>query len=161
MSRSVSSTLSSTVTSGRFSREVARVVTSVQTPPVMSISRTRRCRGVCRGTTSGSLMILARIGVYRRSSRNGSWRQTNASRYIRRFQSRRSLLIWKIMGARLDGWSNADHPTEFVPGDAGTLPAGASPNEADLDFTGTIMPPPRVGLSRVDRGREDVVRTVD
>ena len=73
---------------------------------------------------------------------NGTWRQTNASRYIREFQSRRSLLIWKLFGARLDGWTNGDHPTESVPGDSATLPPGASANEADLDFTGTIMPPP-------------------
>jgi len=70
------------------------------------------------------------------------WRQTNASRYIRQFQSRRSLLAWKIFGARLDGWTNADHPTESSPGDPSTLPAGANPNDADLDYTGTIMPPP-------------------
>jgi len=31
---------------------------------------------------------------------NGSWRQTNASRYVRKFQSRRSLLVWKIFGGR-------------------------------------------------------------
>ena len=73
---------------------------------------------------------------------NRSWRQTNASRYVRRFQSRRSLLIWKLFGQRTDGWSNADHPTESVPGDESTLPAGASANEADLDFSGSIMPPP-------------------
>lgn len=73
---------------------------------------------------------------------NGIWRQTNASRYIRMFQSRRSLLIWKIFGRRLDGWSNADHPTETVPGDQSTLPTGANPNDADLDYNGTIMPPP-------------------
>jgi hypothetical protein len=71
-----------------------------------------------------------------------TWRQTNASRYIRPFQSRRSLLTWKIFGQRLDGWTNEDHPTEAVPGDASTLPEGADPNEADLDFTGSIMPPP-------------------
>lgn len=65
---------------------------------------------------------------------NGTWRQTNASRYIRKFQSRRSLLIWKIFGERLDGWNNADHPTETTPGDANTLPSGASANEADLDY---------------------------
>jgi hypothetical protein len=69
------------------------------------------------------------------------WRQTNASRYVRAFQSRRSLLAWKVFGERLDGWTNADHPTETVPGDAATLPAGANVNEADIDFTGTIMPP--------------------
>jgi hypothetical protein len=73
------------------------------------------------------------------------WRQTNASRYVRLFQSRRSLLIWKLFGQRLDGWTNADHPTEAVPGDADTLPAGADPNLADLDFTGAIMPPPNSG----------------
>jgi len=72
---------------------------------------------------------------------NGIWRQTNASRYIRKFQSRRSLLIWKLFGQRLDGWSNTDHPTESVPGNASTLPAGANANEADLDYTGSIMPP--------------------
>ena len=73
---------------------------------------------------------------------NPVWRQTNASRYVRKFQSRRSLLMWKIFGRRLDGWSNADHPTESTPGDATTLPEGAAINDADLDFTGTIMPPP-------------------
>jgi hypothetical protein len=72
----------------------------------------------------------------------GNWRQSNASRYIRMFQSRRSLLVWKIFGRRLDGWTNADHPTESVPGNATTLPPGANANEADLDYTGEIMPPP-------------------
>ncbi len=74
------------------------------------------------------------------------WRQSNASRYVRMFQSRRSLLTWKIFGARLDGWSNADHPTETVPGDPSTLPPGANANAADLDFTGSIMPPPGSGV---------------
>ena len=77
---------------------------------------------------------------------NGIWRQTNASRYVRMFQSRRSLLTWKIFGQRLDGWTNADHPTETVPGDASTLPGDATPNQADLDFTGTLMPPPGSGV---------------
>src|SRR5207253_9684773 len=44
------------------------------------------------------------------------WRQQNASRYIREFQSRRSLLIWKIYGKRLNGWTNDDFPTEKVSG---------------------------------------------
>jgi len=65
---------------------------------------------------------------------NKAWRQTNASRYIRKFQSRRSLLIWKIFGERLDGWSNNDHPTESIAGDESTLPNGTHPNAADLDF---------------------------
>lgn len=72
---------------------------------------------------------------------NGVWRQTNASRYVRKFQSRRSLLMWKLFGERLDGWDNADHPSASTPGDPNTLPNGANPNSSDLDFTGTIMPP--------------------
>jgi hypothetical protein len=81
---------------------------------------------------------------------DGGWRRPNASRYIRKFQSRRSLLIWKIFGRRTDGWSNDDFPTETVPGDAKTLhwkgkPVPNTPanrNLADLDYTGSIMPPP-------------------
>ena len=72
---------------------------------------------------------------------NGKWRRTNASRYIREFQSQRSLLAWRIYGRRLDDWTNADHPTESVPGDLSTSPEGTHANEADIDFTGTIMPP--------------------
>jgi hypothetical protein len=80
----------------------------------------------------------------------GTWRGTNASRYIRCFQSRRSLLIWKILGRRTDGWTNDDFPTETVPGDASTLhwkgkPLANTPanrNFADLDFDGKVMPPP-------------------
>lgn len=74
------------------------------------------------------------------------WRQSNASRYVRMFQSRRSLLTWKVFGKRMDGWTNEDHPTESIPGNAATLPPGANPNFADLDYTGTIMPPPDSGV---------------
>jgi len=72
---------------------------------------------------------------------NKVWRQTNASRYIRKFQSRRSLLIWKIFGERLDGWINADHPTESIPGDESTLPVGTFANAADLDFVASTAHP--------------------
>ena len=78
------------------------------------------------------------------------WRYTNASRFVRMFQSRRSLLVWKIYGQRLDGWSNDDFPTETGPGDANTLQHKgqllpntlANRNIADLDYTGSAMPPP-------------------
>lgn len=93
---------------------------------------------------------------------NGTWRQTNASRYVRAFQSRRSLLVWKLFGERLDGWSNADHPTESTPGDPSTLPPGADPNEADLDFSGSIMPPPGSGAPPLsDAERLTIVRWID
>ena len=79
----------------------------------------------------------------------GAWRQQNASRYIREFQSRRSLLVWKILGQRTDGWTNDDFPTETVPGDPTTLTHKGQPVKernqeslADLDYIGTAMPPP-------------------
>jgi hypothetical protein len=75
------------------------------------------------------------------------WRQTNASRYVRVFQSRRSLLVWEAFGARLDGWTNADHPTESVPGNAATLPPGAQINDADLDFAASAAHPAGVGVT--------------
>lgn len=76
----------------------------------------------------------------------GAMAASNASRWIRKSQSRRSLLIWKIFGERLDGWKNEDHPTETVPGDLSTFPAGANNRLADIDYTGTIMPPPGSGF---------------
>jgi hypothetical protein len=80
----------------------------------------------------------------------GAWRHWNASRYVRMFQARRSLLVWKVMGKRTDGWSNDDFPTETEPGNGKTLKLKGQPvadtpfnrNRADLDFTGSIMPPP-------------------
>ena len=76
-----------------------------------------------------------------------SWGYPNASRYVRKLQARRSLLVWKIFGKRLDGFSNDDHPSETEPG-SGVLakagqPVDLSKNRSrwDLDFTGSAMPP--------------------
>src|SRR5262245_6158268 len=91
-------------------------------------------------------------GTYHRladtSERNGIAQRK--SRYIWALQSRRSLLIWKVFGQRLDGFSNDDHPIEAVPGDPRTLqlkgqPIPDTPHNrqiADVGYTGTIMPPP-------------------
>ena len=105
---------------------------------------------------------------------NGQWRQTNASRYVRMFQSRRSLLTWKVFGKRTDGWTNDDFPTEKVPGDASTLQWKGQPiantsqnrNRADLDFTGSVMPPPEAVRSGkvkplADEDRLTIVRWID
>ncbi len=78
------------------------------------------------------------------------WSHPQASRYVRYFQSRRSLLIWKVFGRRLDGWSNDDFAIETVPGDPNTLvykgkPLANTPeNERlfNLAYTGSVMPPP-------------------
>jgi hypothetical protein len=105
---------------------------------------------------------------------NGQWRQTNASRYVRMFQSRRSLLIWKVYGRRTDGWSNDDFPTEKVPGDANTLHwkgklipnTSRNRDRADLDFTGSQMPPPEAVKKGTvkplsDEDRRTLVRWID
>jgi hypothetical protein len=105
---------------------------------------------------------------------NGSWRQTNASRYIRQFQSRRSLLAWKIFGQRLDGWSNEDFPSARVPGDANSLEQAGHPvsntqanrDKSDLDFRGKQMPPPEaVAAGKVqplsEEDRRTLVRWID
>jgi hypothetical protein len=98
------------------------------------------------------------------------WRQTNASRYIREFQSRRSLLIWKIYGQRMDGWSNDDFPTETVPGDASTLqlkgkPVAGTPqnrNLADLDYLPPQCPPPDAKAPQLtDEEKRTFVRWID
>ena len=77
-----------------------------------------------------------------------SWGYPNASRYIRKLQARRSVLIWKLHGERLDGFSNADHPSEPEPG-AGyfahkgeRVPTDKNRHRYDLDHLGQTMPPP-------------------
>jgi hypothetical protein len=62
-----------------------------------------------------------------------TWLLPNVSRYVRVLQSRRSLLMWKLAGARLDGWTNEQWPTTIF----------ANPTEArylfDLDYErGTV-----------------------
>jgi hypothetical protein len=96
------------------------------------------------------------------------------SRYVWAFQSRRSLLIWKVFGARLDGFSNDDHPMEAVPGDPTTLQLKGQPfkqtsekrSHPDVGYTGSIMPPPEaVKAGKVkpltDEDRLTLVRWID
>ncbi|MDB5336126.1 MAG: hypothetical protein JWN70_1745 [Planctomycetaceae bacterium] len=108
-----------------------------------------------------------------------------ASPYITMFQSRRSLLAWKIYGRRLDGYSNEDYPSVTRSGDLKSLiGAGGKPiekldyNDAnaladyvrryniDMDYTGSIMPPPdavRAGKVQPlsDEERRTIVRWID
>jgi hypothetical protein len=78
------------------------------------------------------------------------WTEQAASRYVRMFQARRSLLIWKVFGKRLDGWPNDDFPYETTPGDLASLryhgkPAADTPHNRELSqvgYTGGVMPPP-------------------
>jgi hypothetical protein len=89
-----------------------------------------------------------------------SWGYPNASRYIRKLQSRRSLLVWKIFGERLDGFSNDDHPSEPEPGvgyfalKGEKVETQKARHAYDLDYLGSQMPPPDAvaGKSRGPNG---------
>ena len=107
-----------------------------------------------------------------------------ASRYVTKFQSRRSLLVWKIYGRRVDGYHNDDYPTITRVGDLTSLrwkgeriPDLDYGNEKalydfirrdviDNDFAGTIMPPlEAVKSGKVqplsDEDRRTIVRWID
>jgi hypothetical protein len=78
------------------------------------------------------------------------WRHLSASRYVRAMQARRSLLIWKIYGQRLDSFSNDDFVHDTIPGDPTSLrfdgkPVADTPanrERLEIAYTGGIMPPP-------------------
>jgi hypothetical protein len=99
-----------------------------------------------------------------------SWGYPNASRYIRKFQSRRSLLVWKVFGKRLDGFSNDDHPSPPEPGARSLVhhgkPADKNRHWYDLDYTGSPMPPPEAIASGkvkplTDDDRRTLARWID
>jgi len=110
------------------------------------------------------------------SLRRQGWQTTPeaASRYIVAMQSRRSLLIWKVFGERLDGWQNDDMPYETIPGDPKSLrykgqPVQDTPRNREMShvgYTGGIMPPPEAVTSGLvaplsDEDRLTLVRWVD
>jgi hypothetical protein len=78
------------------------------------------------------------------------WTDLSASRYVRAMQARRSLLIWKVFGKRLDGLNNDDFVHAAVPGDPGTLRFQGKPipdtpqnrERVQIAYTGGVMPPP-------------------
>jgi hypothetical protein len=101
-----------------------------------------------------------------------SWGSMQASRYIRKFQARRSLLVWKIFGERLDGFHNDDHPSETKPGAKTLTWKGAEVDvqklraRQDLDYLGAQMPPPdAVKSGKVkalsDEDKRTILRWID
>jgi len=95
-----------------------------------------------------------------------TWGYPNASRYVRKFQSRRSLLVWKLHGERLDGFTNDDHPSEKVPG-SGTLflegeevDRQKNRHKYDIDYLGAAMPM-KGGKPISDDDRRTVARWID
>jgi mono/diheme cytochrome c family protein len=97
-----------------------------------------------------------------------SWGSQNASRYIRKFQARRSVLVWKIFGKRLDGFDNDNVPSETTPG-AGTLSWKGQAVDtqkyralADLDFVPPQCPPPDGKVPPLsDEDKRTLVRWID
>ena len=102
------------------------------------------------------------------------WQGESASRYITMMQARRSLLVWKIYGKRLDGWQNDDLPYEAKPGDVKSLthhgevvePTSQILDNAHLAYLGSSMPPPAaVEAGKVkalsDEDRRMIVRWID
>ncbi len=94
---------------------------------------------------------------------NQAWSVPQASRYVRYFQSRRSLLAWKIYGRRLDGFRDDDFAHETVAGDPSSIvyhgePYGITGTDLrqalpkapfiNLAFSGTAMPPPEAVAGR-------------
>lgn len=68
---------------------------------------------------------------------------------IARYGSRSSYLMWKLFGARMDGYTNADLPTPRVLTDRSTFPAGLSTDwwrMHDRDYSGAMCPPAGSGI---------------
>ncbi|HEX5102625.1 MAG TPA: hypothetical protein VFV87_02360 [Pirellulaceae bacterium] len=112
----------------------------------------------------------AKFGI--KPVRYDSWGYPQASRYIRQFQARRSLLVWKIFGQRLDGFSNDDHPSESKPGAGDVVHQGEKldpqrfASRMDIDFVGSQMPPEAaVKEGKVqpltDEDRRTILRWID
>jgi hypothetical protein len=101
-----------------------------------------------------------------------SWSSMNASRYVRKFQARRSMLVWKIFGERLDGFHNDDHPSETKPGTKSLTWKGKEVEvqklraRQDLDYLPPQMPPPgAVKAGKVaalsDEDKRTILRWID
>jgi hypothetical protein len=95
-------------------------------------------------------LALDHAGQFGPKPPTGQYGLPQTSRYVRMFQSRRSLLVWKVFGKRLDGWGNEDFATEAIPGDPDSLQYKGKPlpNKRDnhrlvnLAYSGSVMPPP-------------------
>ncbi|MBM3994681.1 MAG: hypothetical protein FJ303_11095 [Planctomycetes bacterium] len=126
------------------------------------------------------------VGGERYKEREIGWPQNAVSRYVTRFQSRRSLLVWKLFGKRMDGQTNDAFPSLAVRNDPKSLHIGGKPikgvdyndaqklrswirdNVLDIDYDekGRIMPPPDAVKSGkvkalTDEDRRMIIRWID
>jgi hypothetical protein len=104
--------------------------------------------------------VYHRLAGYSQGKPRTGHGHDSATRYVMKFQSRRSLLVWKVYGQRMDGRSNDDFPSLALPGDPKSLHIAGTPipkldyddmqklqyyirdNVIDIDYTGSAMPPP-------------------
>lgn len=116
-----------------------------------------------------AMLVRGKLDRYGHKHVANRWVLPQVSRYVRAYQSRRSLLSWKVLGQRNDGWTNDHFPTATTPGDPATLHLAGEPVEAsrqnimlaDVDFTGSIMPPPAaVKAGKVKPLSEEDRRTI-
>jgi hypothetical protein len=116
-----------------------------------------------------AMLVRGKLDRYGHKHVANRWVTPQVSRYIRVYQSRRSLLSWKVLGQRNDGWTNDDFPTAKTPGDPATLHLAGELVEAsreniklaDVDFTGSVMPPPAaVKAGKVKPLSEEDRRTI-
>jgi hypothetical protein len=121
---------------------------------------------------SYAMLVRGKLDRYGHKHVSNRWVLPQVSRYVRVYQARRSLLSWKVLGQRNDGWTNDDFPTAKIPGDPATLQLSGklvdgTPHQggtlalADVDFTGSIMPPPAaVKAGKVEPLSEEDRRTI-
>ena len=119
-------------------------------------------------------LALDQGGKFGQKSPVGNWSLPQASRYVRLFSARRSLLMWKVFGKRLDGWSNDDFAVQTDPSDPNFLQYKGKPfaNKPEnrrlmnLAYSGSVMPPPKAvadGKVRAltDEDRRTLARWID
>ncbi len=124
------------------------------------------------------------VGAERYKPREVGLGSDMTSRYLARFQSRRSLLVWKLFGKRMDGRSNDDFPSLAIRNDPKSLHLAGRPVKGvdynddqklrywirdsvlDIDYEGSIMPPPDAVTKKVvaplsDEDRRMIIRWID
>jgi hypothetical protein len=137
--------------------------------------------GMFRATPGGkvpatfAMLAMGNFERYGHKHVQGGWQLPQVSRYVRVYQAKRSLLAWKLLGRRTDGWSNDDFPTATVPGDPNTLRLGGELVDAkerrnlmlaDVDFIGSRMPPPSAVMAGkvkplTEEDRRTIFRWID
>jgi len=121
-----------------------------------------------------AMLAMGATDRYGHKHVNGDWITPQVSRYVRSYAAMRSLLAWKVLGRRTDGWSNDDFPSATTPGDLKTLQRAGVPVTgdkqaaiyADVDYLGSVMPPVaavkagKVGVLS-DEDRRTIFRWID